>query len=207
MEAIVFNENYSKERMKTISFLPVKVDNIFPNLIFYGVYRCAVKIVTKENFRNLRKLLVLDLIVNNIKALDEDSFDDLTNLRSVNLFRNKIEILPDKIFQSLHELKSVALGGNPIVALNDEHFKNNQKLEYFSIRESQIKFLSPTMFDQIKTLRRVDLSANVCIDKEYGTVVTVEHESNFLTNVKFTEFNEHLDRFKNYVNANCSYKF
>ncbi|XP_037050271.1 toll-like receptor Tollo [Bradysia coprophila] len=206
VEAVVFNENYSKERMKAINFLPVKVDDIFPNLIFYGVYRCAVQIVTRQNFKNLQKLLALDLVVNNIKTLDEDSFDDLTNLKSVNLFRNKIEILPDKIFQNLHELRSVALGGNPIVALNDEHFKNNKKLEYFSIRQSRIKFLSPTMFDEIRTLRRVDLSGNVCIDKEYGTIVTIEHESNSLKYVKFTEFSEHLDRFKSYVTANCSYK-
>lgn len=74
-----FNNN------KNISFLPVKVDETFPNLVEYQASSCSLKSVSKINFKNLRKVKELHLGANQIEIISSDTFDDLISMKRLGL--------------------------------------------------------------------------------------------------------------------------
>lgn len=79
-----FNEQICGFRMnlnKKISFLPVKVDEKFPNLVGYSAQFCNIKAIKKENFMNLGKLKSIWLNRNQITIVPTDAFDDLESLQ------------------------------------------------------------------------------------------------------------------------------
>lgn len=68
-----------------ISYLPVNIQESFPNLIRYGAGKCAVKTISKENFEGLTYLRQLLLFENFIKKVPSDVFQGLVSLEFVNL--------------------------------------------------------------------------------------------------------------------------
>lgn len=70
---------------KNISFLPVKIDVIFPNLEIYYAYNCAIEEIVKENFQNLYHLQQLSLDKNQIMEISSDIFQDLYSLQILTL--------------------------------------------------------------------------------------------------------------------------
>lgn len=75
--------NFSFNR--NISFLPIGVAETFPNLLGYFAKSCAIKTVSKANFRGLRKLTILWLRANQIEKISSDTFADLNDLARLNL--------------------------------------------------------------------------------------------------------------------------
>lgn len=65
---------------KKISFLPVRVDETFPNLIAYSAADCSLTSVSRINFKNLKKMKTLNLRNNQIVKVKSDTFEDLTLL-------------------------------------------------------------------------------------------------------------------------------
>lgn len=61
---------------KKIYFLPVKVAESFPNLLVYGANACSVRTISKENFKNLNKMIRLDIGHNFIETVPTDTFED-----------------------------------------------------------------------------------------------------------------------------------
>lgn len=99
----IANENYSIENIdssvqaitfasnKKIRFLPIGVDESFPNLLAYSSEKCALKKVTKKNFKGLKKLKFLNLRFNKIEIIEQNTFEDLPSLEVLWLSM-KIEI-------------------------------------------------------------------------------------------------------------------
>jgi hypothetical protein len=73
------------EGNKKIIFLPDSPADVFPNLEIYYAALCAIKEITRENFRGLIKLTVLDLGWNQIEIVRSDTFQDLTALERIYL--------------------------------------------------------------------------------------------------------------------------
>jgi hypothetical protein len=73
---------------ENIFMLPVKVAESFPNLRAFGVARCSVRAVTKENFKGLTKLRYLSLNQNKIEKIPSDTFADLVSLDQLFLCKN-----------------------------------------------------------------------------------------------------------------------
>lgn len=94
VEGILFDSN------KGIEYLPVNVYEKFPNLIGISAWNCAVKAVTKKNFKNLKQLKFLGLASNHIETIDENTFEDLISLTTLNM-RKKILILQNCLLYSL----------------------------------------------------------------------------------------------------------
>lgn len=64
---------------KTV-FLPIKVNENFPNLIAYAATECSIKTIEKKNFEKLNKLKVVRLEINQIEKISSDTFEDLASL-------------------------------------------------------------------------------------------------------------------------------
>lgn len=176
---------------KTVHFLPVKVSDVFPNLLIYEAYNCAINVVSKPNFENLKKLRAIDLQHNQISSFSEDTFDDLSMLIHLDLANNKIhgieensfknlhalrnlylgfnEIthLPSNIFKPLRELRKVALPSNKIRKIFNEHFSRNKKLTNVWLNENSLQCMDDEIFNGMSRLRFVYLEGNRCIDKDY----------------------------------------
>jgi hypothetical protein len=79
IKALYFNNN------KNISILPEKVDEKFPNLVFYAASILSIRKVSKIHFQNLVKLRRLNLNDNFITQVNSGTFDDLVALEYLHL--------------------------------------------------------------------------------------------------------------------------
>jgi hypothetical protein len=70
---------------KKIIFLPDSPADVFPDLEMYSALDCAIKEITRENFRGLMKLKVLQLAYNQIEIVPSDTFQDLTAIERIDL--------------------------------------------------------------------------------------------------------------------------
>lgn len=68
-----------------ISFLPVYVDQKYPNLLAYTAYSCNIKTLRRENFQNLKKVKELDLDFNKIETIYSDVFSGLESVEIIHL--------------------------------------------------------------------------------------------------------------------------
>lgn len=75
-------------RNRKISFLPIRVNKKFPNLLIYAASACGISEISKENFEDMIRLKSLWLSYNNIERIYSDTFEDLQSLE--NLFLRKI---------------------------------------------------------------------------------------------------------------------
>jgi Leucine rich repeat len=69
---------------KNVSFLPVKVAEVFPNLLAFTAH-CTVEEIGKKNFERLHKLKTLNLNGNQIKKIADNTFEDLVSLERLYL--------------------------------------------------------------------------------------------------------------------------
>ncbi|KAL7017641.1 hypothetical protein ACKWTF_010465 [Chironomus riparius] len=184
-EAISFEGN------KKIAYLPIKVYNVFPNLVAYEVFDCSLRAVKRENFERLDKLQFVGLQQNQLRHIpydtfralihlqhihlygneltyvEERTFETLENLRSINMKENLIDYIYEGIFDNLIELRNVSLSNNNIRVLNENHFKNNKNIEYIWMSRNKIQELSSKTFDNMRYLKYIDLRGNPCISGSY----------------------------------------
>lgn len=63
-----------------IKFLPVKIAEKFPDLLFLTAASCDIKIIKAENFKSLWALKKLDLTNNQIENIESEVLEDLQSL-------------------------------------------------------------------------------------------------------------------------------
>lgn len=170
---IKFERNLKVKSLQTknnqkIEFLPILVDEKFPNLVVYKVKNCNVQKVVNENFNNLNKLEILELPANKIDHIAENSFKSLVNLKILNLNNNKLQNLYPNWIESCRKLKEIHLNGNLLTSLNERHFSNNKVLTEIHLAENQISKLSPLIFDELRVLNYVDFTSNACLETYYS---------------------------------------
>lgn len=117
----------SFDRNKKISYLPVYVSEIFPDLLTYSAKRCGIKSILKKHFSGMWRLVELFLGGNQIEKVQSDTFEDLTLLERLDLGNNKIKSLNSKLFRvNANHLQSVQLHGNECI---DEDFENKKQID------------------------------------------------------------------------------
>lgn len=79
VEAITYEEN------KKISYLPLEAYKKFPNLQAYAAWGCSIKIVKRDNFKNLYRMKLINLSQNQIEMLFSDTFEGLLLLEEIYL--------------------------------------------------------------------------------------------------------------------------
>lgn len=173
---------------KNIEFLPIKVSEIFPNLLQYSSENCLIKTISYANFKGLFKLKVLNLAHNQIERLETGFFDDFNNLGELRLTLNKINFIAEDAFKNLNNLDNLLLNGNQIKTLS---FSVGHSWKYVNIGNNQvtsipkgflrdsmllttldaqanlIESIYPTTFGRMEVLRSVNLRDNSCIDEYY----------------------------------------
>lgn len=77
---------------KNILYLPINVDENFPELIAYDANFCAVKEISKKNFKGLSKLTHLHLTNNQIETISGDVFEDLIELEYLKLGKKSFDL-------------------------------------------------------------------------------------------------------------------
>lgn len=70
---------------RKIAYLPKNADEKFPGLLIYDAGSCSIKSISKQNFKNMKKLKRLFLGFNQIERILSDTFDDATALLEVAL--------------------------------------------------------------------------------------------------------------------------
>lgn len=78
---------------KKIEYLPENIDVTLPNLIGINAANCALKAISKANFKNLLKLKNLMLEDNRIETIEGATFQDLKALITLNLGMEVVEEL------------------------------------------------------------------------------------------------------------------
>lgn len=79
VDAIFFNQN------PKVEYLPIKIDEKFPNLISYDASNCAIVGIIRKNFKRLHTLENVNLVGNQISVLKTKSFQGLLSLKVLNL--------------------------------------------------------------------------------------------------------------------------
>lgn len=123
---------------KKISFLPIQVDENFPNLLVYYADYCSIEKISKQNFKNLLKLKLLNLDNNKIQDIQGGTFGDLKNLEEI----------------SLSKCRTIKF-----------HFWT--KVSFIILDSNKIKFLSGEAFRGLAKLNIVYMHFNPCINKEF----------------------------------------
>lgn len=65
---------FDAENNKKLEKFPKNLAEKFPNLILLDGHNCSIKQISKESFRGLNKLKILDLGNNQIERIDDDTF-------------------------------------------------------------------------------------------------------------------------------------
>lgn len=177
-------------RLKT---LPVKLAEVFPNLIEISVTNSGLTGVDRESFDGLKFVKSVDLSSNAIKHLEPESLDSLSNLETLDLSNNEMEFLEDTLLYKLKNLNDLKLSSNKIhhihprtlkhlenlqsfyinnnllSIIEPSTFKQNRKLEFIYLGQNKIESLNPKVFD-LPNLKVVDLKGNNCIDRTFSSV-------------------------------------
>lgn len=77
---------------KKIYFLPIRVNDKYPELRSYDATNCSLKTISKQNFERMVNLKYLKLFLNEIEKLDSNTFEDLVNINKLNI--GKIFLMP-----------------------------------------------------------------------------------------------------------------
>ena len=115
----------------------------FPHLIALRIMNTQLVEIKTEDFHGMRDLKIIGFYSNKLSSIPLDVFATLTKLRNIDLRKNQIEELPNGIF------------------------KNNLELEDIHLQHNKIKYLGTEMFNGLKKLNSVELSFNICINKDY----------------------------------------
>lgn len=131
------------------TYLPQKIYYQFPNLLEIYAYSCSLKIVSRDNFRNLRNLTMLDLHDNLIALISFDTFEDLISLKVLEL---------SKKFLIISHFISILIffspGHNNIKFMNGRAFEYLENLDEVRLRKNACKTYDATDKNEVKALAK-----------------------------------------------------
>ncbi|KAG5669370.1 hypothetical protein PVAND_017257 [Polypedilum vanderplanki] len=156
----IYCDDCDKKGKQDIFHLPINVIKIFPNLLAYFAHHTKVKKLTRENFKEMKKLDQLNLHTNEIEEIDDDAFDDLIKLEYLNLSENNLKILNPRIFLALRNLKYFHVSKNQLTSLTAHVFENLVNLKHFILNENYIKSFPSGIFDRLTNLSIIDTHNN-----------------------------------------------
>lgn len=154
----------------------------FPNLESLQILGQLVKFVKRQDFVNLRQLIMLKLFGLSIDLLPDDLLTDLPNLENIVMSSCKISELPEKIFANQGKLKRLVLLRNSLTILEKDLFKFNLELEYIDVEENNLVQIFVD-FKGLPKILSIFLRKNTCMSKYYqkSSHYRIEIFQNFVT--------------------------
>lgn len=183
-------EGFRANSNADVHFLPIDVNEKFPNLAALTAFGCMIKSLNPKNFKGLTSLELLDLHRNKIEYIDTQDLRELTSLRFLDLSDNYINGLADDSFikltklevldlennqikciafsiDSLIQLRTFDISFNRILALPNFFFRNNRKMTKIMFNSNKINSVPHTLFDTLNALTQVSFKNNTCIDDKF----------------------------------------
>jgi Leucine-rich repeat (LRR) protein len=139
-----------------------------------------IKFIEENTFESLQNLNELNLNYNTISKINPMLFQKLINLEKLHLSGNQIEFLENSPFESLENLREIYLSLNELTVLKRAIFQENKKLEKIYLSFNNIFKIHPETFDKFSSIKIIDLTDNVCVDKFFeiydGDLVRFKNE-------------------------------
>ncbi|KAG5667618.1 hypothetical protein PVAND_015592 [Polypedilum vanderplanki] len=148
--------------------LPIKLNEVFPNLYAYVVKYTKVKRLKHKNFKNLNKLEYLTIEMSLVSKINDDAFDDLTELKALSLIYNKIHNLSPRLLKNTLKLERINLQGNKITNITKEHFGHLTNLTYLELSINKIQNLDSDVFETLVNLVELKLYENQILSLPVG---------------------------------------
>ena len=150
-----------------VTFLPFQLGQIFTNLHVLVVSRSELTALHQRGFEGLTNLTSITIINNNISLIEAGVFDDVPQLVHLNLSSNNIKTLPPMIFARLAQLKTLNLSDNHLQSFLLEFLPSNNIIEEYLIKDNEIIKTDLAKLINLKNVKIVDFSNNICINIKY----------------------------------------
>ena len=143
-----------------VYYLPEKLEETFPTLSGYDVYKCSLKFLRYENFKKLYQLQVLSLNFNQLDYIGSNIFDDLTHLISLKLNNNRIEGVSSRAFRNLTKLETLRLEHNEIRCFRGDEFETLTNLTYLNLSHNRLETINKFLFRGLHSIKELLLYRN-----------------------------------------------
>ena len=159
-------------------------------------YKCV------QNIESPKRVIVyntyeqmIDLTLNNIKAIEKGTFRGLLHLTGLDLSRNRLTVMPDGVFEGLDNLESLYLKNNQLETLGSNVFQDVKKLIYLLIDVNKLRELPDTIFHGLTQLKQLHLQNNQLVSLRAKIVDDLSNlELLNLGNNRFVELDKHMFR-------------
>lgn len=148
-------------------YLPVGLNNIYPNLIKLNVEYTSLKIINISDFIGLTGIKTIHFNDNQIQSFPGDTFSTLVKLEYISLKNNSIEILASNTFENLKNLEQVYFQNNQIQYLDSLLFKNNDKLQSISFNGNRLVNIGSELIKHWNQIKLIQFLSNICINNSY----------------------------------------
>lgn len=111
-------------------------------------------------FRNLDKLLYLELGMNNLKNLEHGIFHNQKQLRYLNLWNNDLQYLNKDIFNGSTSVLELDLSSNKFVTLEPDVFSLLENMSDINLSANHFTSLPIGLFNANKNLSKIRLNEN-----------------------------------------------
>ncbi|XP_063705794.1 leucine-rich repeat-containing protein 15-like [Culicoides brevitarsis] len=125
-------------------------------LIILNLMKNNLTAVEKHTFSEAKKIQIIDLSYNSISKVDVLAFET-TNLRRLTLSQNLLESLPNEIFNKVQNISMIDLSYNKLRDIERHLFINCKKLQNLNLQGNHLKHIALTL---PFTVRSLDFSDN-----------------------------------------------
>jgi Leucine-rich repeat (LRR) protein len=151
-----------------IKYLPLfNAQVFFPNIRKYLVTDSMLENVKREDFSGFPKMETLNLSGNKITTLPEDTLYDLGALVDFFIENNNLVALPQFLLNNAPLFQRFRASNNSVEVLELAFFRNNNALKIFSMDNNKLKTIKID-FRPYKNLKKIDLLGNVCINTSFN---------------------------------------
>lgn len=130
------------------------------DLEILSISNCSVKYIEENAFKYMTNLLELDISNNEFVKIPDKTFNYVPSLTRLDLSRNSLCSIPN--INNLQNLSSLLLDEMKIKTMLEslQALTYLPNLKFLSMRNNRLATISPTLFDNLPTLQKLDLSDN-----------------------------------------------
>lgn len=149
-----------------ITYLPNGVGKVFENLKTFSAVNCGLKFIKRENFKDMEKILFLNLGSNQIETVPEDALHDLPVVELIVFCGNNLKTLSEDLLENAKRLLHFRADLSHAETLPEKFFDSNQDLERVSIRHGKLKSIKVD-FTKFQNITEIHFEGNPCTNKTF----------------------------------------
>ncbi len=115
-------QNVTKLRLYRTNASTLCTVNLPSDLFHFELTRSELQVLSKECFKNKKKLTIVVLCFNNVVILQTLSFINLPQLKLVNLSSNPLSVFPRNLVKNSHQLHTISLLNTSIASVHEKAF-------------------------------------------------------------------------------------